>query len=247
MRSFFLQPIHDITTGFENVLAANRRAFVALLVMLLAMAATWWTYVPIHEFLHVVGCVVTGGSVSELQIAPRYGGALFARLFPFVVSDGDYAGRLTGFDTHGSDLIYLATDFGPFVLSVLIGIPLLKFAIRRSSPALLGVSIVLALPPIYNVTGDYYEMGSIITTRCTAVLSGDATSVYRAAVRGDDVFRLAGDLWSDPAALGLQTRGDFAGAAGLMAVSQILAVFLGLATYWLGCRFAALLGCLHAP
>jgi hypothetical protein len=90
----------------------------AFVIVILAGAAAWWIYVPVHELLHALGCVMTGGSVGELQIAPRYGGTLLARVFPFVVGHSDYAGRLSGFDTKGSDWIYLATDVMPYVLTV---------------------------------------------------------------------------------------------------------------------------------
>src|SRR5262245_65586894 len=111
------------------------RAFV---IVILAGAVAWWVYVPAHELLHALGCVITGGRVAELQIAPRYGGGLLARVFPFVVGHSDYAGRLSGFDTKGSDLIYLATDAMPYVLTVLIGVPVLKASGQAGRPALLG-------------------------------------------------------------------------------------------------------------
>jgi hypothetical protein len=95
-----------------------------------------------------------------------------AKVFPWVVTESKYAGRLSGFDTKGSDLIYLATDFGPFALTVLLGVPLMKLCTRRGRPVLLPIAIVLGLAPFYNLTGDYYEMGSIITTRLATVAFG---------------------------------------------------------------------------
>jgi hypothetical protein len=41
--------------------------------------------------------------VWRLEIDPLYGGALLARWLPFVEAGGEYAGRLSGFDTAGSD------------------------------------------------------------------------------------------------------------------------------------------------
>ena len=119
----------------------------AFLIVLLAGVASWWVYVPVHELLHALGCYLAGGSVSELQIAPKYGGTLLARVLPFVVGDSDYAGRLSGFDTRGSDLIYLATDALPFLLSVFIGVPLLKACAGGARPAWFGAAFVLSLAP----------------------------------------------------------------------------------------------------
>ena len=93
-----------------------------LLALALGLAAGWFVYVPVHELLHAAGCATTGGTVTRLEIAPLYGGALLARIFPFVVPGGDYAGRLSGFDTRGNDLVYLATDLAPFVLTLLPGV-----------------------------------------------------------------------------------------------------------------------------
>ena len=49
---------------------------VTLGATLLSMVVAWFIYAPIHELLHVLGCVATGGTVSELEIQPIYGGAL---------------------------------------------------------------------------------------------------------------------------------------------------------------------------
>src|SRR5262249_2715862 len=71
------------------------------------MLAGWWIYVPVHELLHAAGCRLTGGGVTRLEIGAVYGGALLSRVLPFVVAGGEDAGRLSGFDTHRSDRIYL--------------------------------------------------------------------------------------------------------------------------------------------
>jgi hypothetical protein len=57
-----------------------------------------------------------------------YGASLLTNIFPFVSTGSDYAGQLTGFDTHGSDLTYLFTVFFPFILTILLGVPLIKYS-----------------------------------------------------------------------------------------------------------------------
>jgi len=214
MRTLFLQPIHDVTASLEQ-LATAKRPFGALAVTFVALLVTWFVYVPIHELLHVYGCLVTGGSVSQLEIQPQYGGAILSKYFDFVVSGGTYAGRLSGFDTHGSDLTYLATDFMPFTLSVLIGVPLLKSCTSRRRPIRFGVSIVVGMAPLYNIFGDYYEMASIMISRAVTVLTR-AKELSFEGLRSDDIFALVGHIvglagavaWSDwtaVASLGILT------------------------------------------
>lgn len=174
MRSFFRQPFDDVMACLEPIVTV-KSPIRAMGLMMATLIVAWFIYVPIHELLHVLGCVLSGGEVQQLEIARRYGGALLARVFPFVVSGGEYAGRLSGFDWKGSDLIYLATDFMPYLLTVLIGVPLIRLATRRRRPVVFGLGIVLGLAPFYNLPGDYYEMGSIITTRVvTWTIGSDA-------------------------------------------------------------------------
>ncbi len=182
---FFREPFDDLVAAMDAQVAQAPRPTPALVIVLLAGAASWWVYVPVHELLHALGCWGTGGRVTELQIARAYGGELLSRFLPFVVGGGSYAGRLSGFDTKGSDLIYLATDALPFLLSIVIGVPLLKACARAGRAALLGPALVLALAPFYSLPGDYYEMGSIITTRAIAALRGarEPAAVRRAALR----------------------------------------------------------------
>ena len=100
-------------------------------LFLLLCIAAWFVYTPIHELLHAAGCMLTGGTVRELQLSARYGGHLLARVFDFVRVEGEYAGRLSGFDTRGNDWIYLATDLGPFALTLFPG----AWALRRAASA----------------------------------------------------------------------------------------------------------------
>jgi len=82
----------DAFHGLDRCLDRGARG---LAFALLGLAVGWWIYVPIHELLHAAACLLAGGEVTRLEIAPQYGGALLARIFPFVVSGGEYAGRLS--------------------------------------------------------------------------------------------------------------------------------------------------------
>ncbi len=239
LRALFRQPFDDVRACIDGVARAPR-PYVALAATPLAMLLAWFVYTPIHELLHVLGCVATGGTVSELEIQPIYGGALLADVFPFVVSGGEYAGRLSGFDTGGSDLVYLATDFAPYLLTILIGVPALRLAARRSRPMLFGVGVVLGLAPFYNLPGDYYEMGSILTTRIASwFVSGDGSLAYE-GLRSDDVFALIGRLFASPAELGLGA-GETTVALGLISLSLAIAILLACLTYSVGRAVSAAL------
>lgn len=240
MRTLLRQPFDDLASCLTR-LAESPHPLRAMCVVLVALVATWFVYVPVHELLHVLGCVASGGAVTELEIAPQYGGALLARWFPFVVSGGEYAGRLSGFDTGGSDLIYLATDFAPFLLSVFIGVPLLRMCTRRRRPVILGVGVVVGLAPFYNLIGDYYEMGSIITTRMATLLGGSADQVAFEGLRSDDVFKLIGTFCARPGELGIKGATGVITGAALILASIVVGVVLAFLTYYLGDRTARLL------
>jgi hypothetical protein len=248
---FFREPVDDVLAAMEARVARQSRPWRALVVALLAGAATWWVYVPAHELLHALGCRVTGGRVTELEIASRYGGRVLARYLPFVVAGGRYAGRLSGFDTRGSDLIFLATDAMPFLLSVFIGVPLLKVCSRPGSPALLGPALIIALAPFYSLPGDYYEMGSIVTTRALALLRGAGTPPPFASLRSDDVVKLVGDLVTRPGDFEVRDGPDAAMAALVIATGVGVGIVLAFATYaagaWLTRRPLAPLSPPRAP
>ncbi len=223
----------DVWRGLDRCLAgdgsgsgaAGGAAFARMAVGLLA---GWWIYVPVHELLHAAACAAAGGGVSRLEIAPLYGGALLARLLPFVApGGGSYAGRLSGFDTRGSDLIYLATDLGPFLLTLFPGVWALRRAARRSLPLAFGLVLPLALAPFLSLAGDAYEIGSILATRLPPW--SDAAS--RGLLRGDDLAAkiawlpsVAGAPWGGlvlAAALGL------AWALAVYALAGAVATALG--------------------
>jgi hypothetical protein len=199
--------------GMERVVAAEGSR--GLVMALVGMLLSWWVYVPVHELMHAWGCLVAGGTVTRLEIDELYGAAWLARVFPYVSPGSEYAGRLSGFDTHGSDLVYLATVFFPFVPTLFPGVLALRAAAtaRRPRGLYLGAAVPWALAPFVALTGDYYEMGSILVSRVAAGWMPDAPSRWRS----DDLVRLGTQLfggadpirWTDAAgvsASGVQPR-----------------------------------------
>ncbi len=234
------QPLSDFTAAVERQMLGGPQPLWTTLLIAAGMVATWFVYVPIHELMHALACLATGGQVTELQVAPLYGGRLLARVFPFVVAGGDYPGRLSGFDTGGSDLVYLATDAAPYLLTVLLGVPLLRLCVGRRRPLLFGAAFVLALIPFSNVTGDYYEMGSVLSTNLLTRISGGGDIAF-AAIRGDDLIKLVGELAAGAPPLRFDSPSATMAAATLMAVSTLLGIALAFVTYAAGRRVAALL------
>jgi hypothetical protein len=229
------QPVDDYLAALGPFLTAWR--WPRLVVLLAAALLTWWVYVPLHELAHALGCILGGGSVSRLEMDPIYGAALLQRLFPFIHVGSDYAGQLTGFDTHGRDTTYLLTDILPFVGTIVLGVPLLRVAARPGRPssvqaALFGAALPVAFAPFIALTGDYYEMGSILVSRATAQLDpGFAVTRWRS----DDLFRLGATLFG---ADGTGSAGDLAG----LALSFVAGVTLAFLTYAAGSAWARLLG-----
>ena len=202
--------------------------WLALGLVFAGFAACWWLYVPIHELLHAFGCLATGGSVTRLEIDAAYAAALLQRVFPFVVVGSDYAGQLTGFETHGNDLTYLATDSAPFLVTVFVGVPLLRRLTRVEKPGPLpalwfGVSLPLALAPLTNLNGDYYEMGSIVVSRLARLVD---PGLPLERWRSDDLTRTVNELLFQ----GSFRAFDLAG----LVLGGLLGVLLAFATYWLG-------------
>jgi hypothetical protein len=215
----------DVLRGLDGLLHAGRMS--ALARVMVGLLAGWWLYVPLHELLHAAGCVATGGSVSRLEVAPLYGGALLADLLPFVVAGGDYAGRLSGFDTGGSDLVYLATDLAPFLLTLFPGVWWMRRSARRQRPLGFGLSLPFALAPFLSLPGDAYEVGSILATRLPPWSGG-----LRVPLRGDDVALVAAQVVAG---------GGGRELAGL-AVAALFGLGWALLTYALGGRLATAAG-----
>jgi hypothetical protein len=225
MRRFLLLPVRDFVAVVDAMTAHGVASWLALAT---AFVATWFVYVPVHELLHAAGCIVAGGTVSRLEIAPEYGGSLLASVFPFVASGSRYAGQLTGFDTQGSDAVYLATVLAPYVLTIMPGVPLLERAIRadgdgrRGSPWLVGIALPLAWAPFASIAGDYYEAGSILVTRGAGIV---LSAPPLARLRGDDLVALISTLHRDGA-----SPAEWA----IVAASTAAGLLLALVTYHLG-------------
>jgi hypothetical protein len=212
-----------VFNGLDLCLAGGIRQ---LLVILLGLILGWWLYVPIHEMLHALACVAAGGHVISLEISAIYGGGLLEKLLPFVVSHSQYAGRLSRFDSGGSDLVYLMTDLGPFLLTLFPGVWLLRVGANRRSGLIFGISLPFALAPLISLTGDGYEIGAILVTR---IPSWQALAEI---LRADDLFLV-------PARL--QTIGGIRPWLGLACASSLGCVWAW-ATCLVGGGIASLLG-----
>ncbi|HVS02545.1 MAG TPA: hypothetical protein VMT16_07230 [Thermoanaerobaculia bacterium] len=218
------RPGLDLLRGQARCLARPRDLAVLFLGLLLG----WWIYVPLHELLHAAACLAAGGEVWRLEISPLYGGALLASAIPWVVAGGDYAGRLAGFSTGGSDLVYLATDLGPFLLTLFPGVWALRRAARSGRALLFGLAIPFALAPFLSLPGDAYEIGSLAVTQLPA-WSGEAAE---SALRGDDVARVARGL----------TESEVPGRWTAFALAVVLALAWAWTTWGLGALVARQLG-----
>lgn len=181
----------EILVSADALLADRRPAWRSVGLLILSTLASWFVYVPAHELLHALGCFAMGGVVTELQVAPHYGGRLLEQVFPFVRSSGEHAGRLSGFDTRGSDLTYLVTDFAPYLATIVGAIPLLAASRRRRSALLFGPGAVLAAAPITSVGGDFFEMAGILVSRALALLR---PGIDAHLLRCDDVSALLGEF-----------------------------------------------------
>ncbi len=148
----------------------------------------WWLYVPLHELLHAAGCLLGGGEVGRLEIHPLYGGGMLARILPFVQAGGQYAGRLSGFDTGGSDWVYALTIALPYLLS-LPSLAVMEQAARRSGRLLFGLALPFFLAPLVSLSGDFYELGSLGLFQLWPGPQG----IHRGLV-SDDLFRLFGEV-----------------------------------------------------
>jgi hypothetical protein len=226
---FFTLPVADLLRGEGRCLVRP----LDLGWLLAGLAVGWWVYVPLHELLHAAGCAAAGGAVTRLDVDPLYGGALLARLFPFVVAGGEYAGRLSGFDTGGSDLVYLVTDLAPFVLTLWPGVWALRLAARSARSgraALFGAAAPFAFAPFLSLTGDAYEIGSILVTRLPPWSAPAASEL----LRGDDLLKVGARLAGSPEGLAAVWLGA--------ALAAAVGVAWAFATYRAGAEVASRLG-----
>ena len=225
MRRFLTTPFTDALFGLDRCMA---RGLTSLAWVTAGLLGGWWLYVPVHELLHAAGCLIGGGTVTRLEISPIYLGGVLARVIPWVEAGGEYAGRLSGFDVGGNDGVYLLTDFAPFLLTLFPGVWLLRRTARRRQPFLFGLTLPLALAPFTSITGDAYEIGSILTTRLGPWGSEGAKEI----LRGDDLFYKFSDVAS------ASTAGLWAG----LAVAAGIGLLWALSTYAAGAWIARGLG-----
>ena len=212
--------------GMDGVV--SRSGIAALPWLALGLLASWWVYVPLHELFHAWGCQFSGGTVSRLEIDPMYGATWLAGFFPDITPGSEYAGRLSGFDTGGSDAVYLCTVYFPYLLTVFVGVPALALAAQRRCAVCFGAAMPWAYTPFLSLTGDFYEIGSILVSRLAASWLPDAVERWR----GDDLFLLVGNLY------GPAIGGNWADTMGifLALMAGSIAAFL---TFALGYRLYA--------
>ncbi|HEX6203069.1 MAG TPA: hypothetical protein VF100_08715 [Thermoanaerobaculia bacterium] len=225
---FLTRPFTDLLRGQARAVGRPRD----LVLMLAGLAVGWWLYVPLHELLHATGCLATGGEVTRLEIDPLYGGALLARVVPFVVAGGDYAGRLAGFDTGGSLAVHLVTVLAPFVLTLFPGVWLLRLAGRRRAAFLFAAAAPFAFAPLLSLTGDAYEIGSLVVAEMAPWRGAGLAGLV-----ADDVLRLAAAMARGEAAFGV---GPLAWSG--LAAGAVLGFVWALGTYALGSLIASGLG-----
>lgn len=213
--------------GLEHIL---RPGLHTLPMTLAGLLVGWWIYVPLHELAHVAGCLMTGGEVTRLEIARAYGGDIYALFFDFVVPESNYAGRLSGFSTFGNDWIYLATDLAPFLMTIFPGVYALRRSVASGRPFFYGFWLPFALAPFLSLTGDAYEIGSIVVTQV------EPWAEMKDGLRSDDLF-----LWMD----------THRGASGVLWSGAASATFIGtlwaVVTYGLGAWLAGRLGAGPVP
>jgi len=227
-----LRPAHDFLLALDSCIQVS--PLLHLIIIFIISLISWWIYVPVHEIFHAFGCIVGGGEVSRLDLSPVYGAVFLKRFFPFISVGSEYAGQLTGFNTFGNDFTYLLTDFTPFVLTVVIGLPLLISVSERSSSLVrsltFGAAIPFAFAPFISITGDYYEMGSVIVSKAASLLFPGISFQFW---RSDDVLKLVMNLLKSH----LMAPRDICG----MSLSFLVGALLIMATYWSGIVFAGFL------
>ena len=188
-----LTPVTDLVRCADTAVS-SLGAVRGLGLLLAGCILGWFVYVPIHELAHAFGCILSGGTVTRLEIDPIYGGKILAMFFPWVHGSSEYAGRLSGFDTGGNDATYLVTVLFPYSLTILAATPALLALsdVRRATTArvlALGFVFPASAAPFLSLPGDYFEAGSIVATTAFAL---DPTKSHR--LRSDDIFLLLTQL-----------------------------------------------------
>lgn len=228
---------NDIYQGLIVPFQQTETRLKTLLTFVISLVVTWFIYVPFHELLHVAGCQITGGAVSTLVMGREYGAAFLSRIFPFIVpASSQYAGRLTDFEPNG-DIGYLVTVFAPYILTLFPGVWCIIMAKSRRSFLLFGPGIVIGLASFYNLTGDFFEIGTIISTRLVnLVTAGKASSIISAywELRSDDLFRLITEISASPSSYGVGHSVGLPIVIAVIILGFILAVWSAGFTYLIG-------------
>ncbi len=218
LSSFIFVPATRFMNLYQQVLSSPDSG-KAIVFLFSGLFSGWWLYVPVHELLHAAGCLLGGGEVHLLEIKTLYGGRILAHIFDFVKPAGDYAGRLSGFETHGSDWIYALTVFSPYVLSF-FGFLFLDMAARRKNIFIFAFCLPLTFAPVISLTGDFFELGSLALFQ---VWPG-SSEINRLMV-SDDLFRLTEELKVGAEGVGLNFY-----SVSFMAISCALSVIFAWAT-----------------
>ncbi len=240
----WIQVFNDLQTFVSVLQNRVQRSRINLVLILLSIVITWFIYVPIHELLHVAGCVVSGGTVTTLIMGKEYGAEFLKNFFPFIVPQtSQYAGRLTGFKPNG-DLGYLLTDFAPFIISVFPGILLLQVAKTKAMIRLAGPGLVIGLAPFLNLTGDYFEMGTIISTRLIDWITSGSTARLIPnfwELRSDDIFRLFSEIAAAPENYGINASTGLISTSFVILIGAFLAVVFCGWTYTIGRKISSVI------
>ena len=163
-----------------------------LVILLLVFFVSFWIYVPIHELMHAFATFLVGGEVRELAIDATYGGVFFAKIFPFVVSESEYAGQLTDFTTPNK-FAYFIVDMFPYLLS-LPGVLLIRLAAKYKRLWLFSLGFLLMLVPITQIFGDFYEAASLGAGELMAMVN---PSLNPQSILSDDMFKLVKSLYTN--------------------------------------------------
>lgn len=157
----------------------------AVILCLLSIPILWYlTYAPLHELSHIAGTLLAGGTVADYKLIPRFwlGEVQVAWITP------------VGLTQTWQQLVMTASPYILDVVSVLVGIFVLRKGFSRN-PFMLGlVFMVLCLRPAFDLVcesigllsgfhGDLYHIQAIAGTAFTwsVVLLSIAFSLFSIA------------------------------------------------------------------
>jgi len=142
--------------------------------------------------MHALGTFVVGGEVRELAIDATYGGKLFEKIFPFVISESEYAGQLTDFTTPNK-FAYFIVDMFPYLLS-LPGILFIRLSVKYNYLWLFSLGFLLMLVPLTQILGDFYEAASLGGGELMAMVN---PNLDPQSILSDDMFKLIKSLYAN--------------------------------------------------